>query len=136
MPLKFFVNQDGTVDILAKQGESWEILIQVTDENGTPMDLAGYSVKGMMKSSYQDATPVAEFVCSIENPQEGIIKAKLSPADTSVIPAYPKSADNVRISSLSEGKQGVYVYDIKVYNDETAFRVLEGKIVVDPEVSK
>jgi len=136
MPLKFFVNSDGTTDILAKQGESWDILIQITDEDGNPIDLTGYSVKGMMKANYDDSVATAVFNCSIKDPSNGVIEAKLSPSETSNITPYPKSADNVRISSVSEGTQGVYVYDIKVYNDEIAFRVLEGKIVVDPEVSK
>jgi len=135
MPLKFTVNQNGTVDILAKQGESWEILLQVTNEDGTPLDLTGYSVKGSMKSRYQDTNVVANFTCSIEDALNGTIKVRLTPAETSQIPAYPTSADGLRISNLPEGTQGVYVYDIKIYNDTTAIRVLEGKIVVDPEVS-
>jgi len=136
MPLKLFTNSDGTVDIIAKQGESWELTIQVTDADNKPIDLTGYSVKGMMKKSYQDATATAEFECTIEDPPNGVVKVRLSPSETSQIPACPTSVDNISVANITEGRPGVYVYDIKVYNENTAFRVLEGRIVVDPEVSK
>ena len=135
MPLKFFANQNGTVDILAKQGESWEMTVQILDDEGNPFDLTGFSIKGGMKSKYQDEQTIIDFNCTIENATQGIIKVSLSPSDTSQIPAYSTSADGLRISSLPEGTQGVYVYDIKIYNSEKAIRILEGKIVVDPEVS-
>jgi len=135
MPLTFYVNPNKTVDILAKQGESWEFVITITDSNGNPFDLTGYSVKAYIKSTYQDESPVATFNCQIEDALSGKIKLTLSSTVTSQIEAYPTSADGVRISNLKAGTQGVYVYDVKIYNDTKAIRVLEGKLVVDPQVS-
>ena len=135
MPLKFFVNPNGTVDILAKQGEDWTIIIKLTDDEGNPIDLAGYSVKGAIRETYGSSEAYL-FTCSIEDANNGIIKAYLSPSQTSSIPAYRTSVDGMMMESLSEEETGVYVYDIKIYNSERAVRILEGKLVVDPEVSK
>jgi len=137
MGLIFFKNGN-TVDILAKQGEHWEINLNLKDKDNNPIDLTGYNIKGQIRKKYNDPNIIAEFNCDIVDPPNGIIRIYLPPDITSNIPAFFTSVDNLNITSMLEGITGVYVYDIKIYKPDNtkAMRILEGKIVVDPQVSK
>lgn len=135
MPLQFSVNTDGTVDILAKQGEHWEFSVTVTDVQGTPIDLTGYTAVSQIKTSYQSDTAVASFTATVSDPANGKVDLYLDPATTSQITAAPTSIDGVKLKNLKVGSPGVYVYDVKVYTTDKAYRILEGKLAVDPGVS-
>jgi len=136
MPLKIVTISENEVVIYAKQGERWEITMQLKDANNNPLDLTNYNIVAQAKKTYMDTSPAFSFTCEKVNATNGIIRIYMLPNETSQIKASPKSTDELSISDIKIGMPGVYVFDVKIYNANDAIRILEGKIVVDPEVSK
>jgi len=121
-------NSDGSVDFIGKQGATWSLVITVKDKDGNPVDLTGYLVRGQVRKSHK-ATTAWNFDCSIVDAQGGKILVMMDAEDTASIPvgdsSDPKSANNT------------YVYDIELESPQgQVVRILEGKIYVDPEVTK
>ena len=115
------VNSDGTVDLLAKQGATWALTLTILQSDGvTPMDLTDYTVRGMIRRRYNSAEETESFTCALVAPAtDGQFTATISDDDTAAIPAKN------------------YVYDLEIESpagDTT--RVLQGKLKVDPEVTK
>lgn len=130
------INEDGTVDFIAKQGTTWSIIIEVLKLDNTWYPLEGHVVKGHIRDSYKSTDIRAEFTSQVNILNSHVICVVRSDI-TSIIPAYKRSLDYNEDLSLLKGK-GVYVYDIKLFdpNFEDISRLLEGKIYVDPEVTK
>lgn len=115
------VNKDGTVDLIGLQGTTWILYAQVYKDKtcSTPKDLTGFSVRGLIKSSYGDSTTIAEFTCTILEPfSSGKIQLYMSAEDSAKIP-YSKIK---------------YVYDVVLFSEEMTYRVLQGKLRIDPKV--
>lgn len=136
MPLRIVSISGNEVVIYAKQGERWELTLQVKNANGDPLDLTNYLIIAQAKKTYADSSPVFSFNCEKIDAINGILKLYILPNMTSQIQASPRSTDELRLSDIRIGQPGVYVFDVKIYNSDDAMRILEGKIVVDPEVSK
>ena len=105
-------------NLYVDQGSSYRNFITVSNSDGTPLDLAGYTVASQMRKSY--ASSVAyNFTASISNPAAGRVKIELSSAQSRDIPA------------------GKYLYDVEVANPQgERTRVVEGMVIVTPEVTK
>ncbi len=119
-------NANGTVDLVGKQGTTWNIVVEVfTDEAGTvPMNLATCSAVGSFKETYQDESPLLEFLCTIlpydefTNPDNNKIEITAEPAMSSALTTFSG------------------VYDIEVTDEVWVERILEGTLTISPEVTK
>ena len=102
------------------QGASWAKVITIKDETGlTPIDLTGALIRGQMRASYASAAIVASFVGTVIDATNGICGISLTAATTAAIPA------------------ATYYYDVEwVTATGIVTRILEGKIIVRPEVTK
>ncbi len=124
-------NKDGTVDILLKQGSTFEIVLLVKDKSvdpPVPLDLTGYTARGQIRKTPLSVDKVTDFTCTIlDPPSSGQVKVFLSATVTASIPAGKTATDAT----------SKYVYDIELA-DQTGrvTRVLQGRIFVDPEVTK
>jgi hypothetical protein len=99
------------------QGTTFSLSLLVDDQNGDSKDLTDYTVAAQMRKSYYTAT-AKNFDAEISSPLDGEITISLTAANSSGI------------------KAGRYVYDIEISNDDETLRVLEGIVVINPEVTK
>jgi len=99
------------------QGTTYSLTITVSDQNGDVKDLTDYTVRGQLRKSYYSSTSTS-FTASATSPTDGEITISLTATQTSAL------------------KAGRYVYDIEIQNDEETLRVLEGIVVLNPEVTR
>lgn len=99
------------------QGTTFSLSLFVDDQNGDSKDLTDYTVAAQMRKSYYTAA-AKNFDAEISSPLDGEITISLTATNSSAI------------------KAGRYVYDIEISNDDETLRVLEGIVVINPEVTK
>ena len=99
------------------QGTTYSLTITVSDQNGDVKDLTDYTVSAQMRKSYYSSTATS-FTASVSSALEGEVTISLTATQTSAL------------------KAGRYVYDIEIASDEETLRILEGIVVINPEVTK
>lgn len=100
-------------------GSDYSNIITIASSTGAALDLTNYTVASQMRKSYGSSTYFA-FTASVYDAATGKIRLQMSAATTSTIPA------------------GRYLYDIEITNTVTSgkTRVLEGTVIVTPEITK
>lgn len=107
------------VDFLIDQGATFSKSLYFTTEDGSPVDLTGYTFRGQLRVDYDDVNPQATFVCSVVDAAAGVLSVSL--ADTVTAALEP----------------GVLKYDLEMVRPNgTVLRLIQGKATVDPEVTK
>ena len=105
-------------NLVIDQGTTFSSIISLTNQDGTPMNLTGHTVKSQFRKSYQSSS-ATNFTASIYNATAGQIRLQLTPSDT---------------SSLQAGR---YLYDIELTNPSSEkIRALEGLVILTPEITK
>jgi hypothetical protein len=104
-------------NIYIDQGTTFSLSLVVNDQNGDPKDLSDYTVAAQMRKSYYTNTSIS-FTAAVSLPEEGEVTISLTAVQTSAI------------------KAGRYVYDIEITGEGETLRVLEGIVVINPEVTK
>lgn len=104
-------------NIYIDQGTTFSLSLNVSDQNGDPKDLSDYTAAAQMRKSYYTNTAI-DFNADITLPLDGEVTISLTAEETSAI------------------KAGRYVYDIEIEGESETLRVLEGIVVVIPEVTK
>jgi hypothetical protein len=101
------------------QGTTFSTIIDLTNQDGTPLLLNGITVAAQMRKSYQSST-FTNFIATVFNTERGQIRLQLAPNTTSAMQA------------------GRYLYDVEITNTLTLekFRVLEGIAVITPEITR
>lgn len=100
------------------QGTTFSSIITLTNQDGTAMNLTGYTIKSQFRKSYQ-TSQAYDFTASIIDATNGKVRLQLPAATSSAI------------------KSGRYLYDIEITsNINEKFRVLEGIVVITPEITK
>ena len=110
----------GTYNFTVEQGTTFIRSLSL-QENGSAMNLAGYSVASQMRSTHDSSTVVGTFTCSVSNASAGQISMLMSASTSGAI------------------EEGVYVYDIEITNSSgtgSVTRILQGKVTVTPEVTR
>jgi hypothetical protein len=106
-------------DLYIDQGTDFQTTFDLIADDGTSINIAGYSFQGQIKKSYYSANANATFTITIIDAANGNTVISLSAANTSNI--YP----------------GRYVYDVKmVDSSNNTSRILEGIVTVTPEVTR
>lgn len=112
-------------DLTIDQGSDVAVEIYVVDTNNAAKNLSNYSVNAKLKKTYNsdssDTTTFASLIAS--PPSDGIITLALNNTQTDLL------------------KSGRYVYDVEISFDDSngdtvIERILEGKILVTPSVTK
>ena len=104
-------------NIFIDQGTTFSLSLAVNDQNGDLKDLTGYTVAAQMRRSYYTTTST-NFTAAVSLPEDGEVTISLTAVQTSAI------------------KAGRYVYDIEITGEGETLRVLEGIVVINPEVTK
>lgn len=100
------------------QGSDFSAIVTLKNQDGTPINLTGFTLKSQLRKSYQSSSAV-DFNVSIYNASEGKIKMQL-PASSS--------------SGLIAGR---YLYDVEITSPTNERkRALEGIVVLTPEITR
>lgn len=99
------------------QGSDYSSVITLTNQDGTVMNLTGFTVQAQFRKSYQSSS-YTSFTMSVFNAAQGKIRLEL-PATVS--------------SSIAAGR---YLYDIEITGGGQKKRVLEGIVVISPEITR
>ena len=108
-------NHNLTID----QGSDFALDLVVKD-SGVVKNLTGYSARAQMRSTKSASSVSATFTCTVTNASGGALKMELP---------------NATSSALSAGK---YYYDLELYtaNDAIVARLMQGAIILTPEVTR
>lgn len=87
-------------------------------ETGEAIDLSASTFAGMVKVDYDDASPTMEFSFNLNNAAAGEIYVYMTAAETAQLGAI------------------TYLYDIERTEGGIVTRIMEGKLIVTPEVTK
>ena len=108
----------GTYNFTIEQGTTFSRVLTL-QENGSAMNLTGYSVASQMRSTHDSSSIVATFSGSVTNASSGQLTLSLTNSQTSAI------------------DEAIYVYDVEITSGAGAVtRILEGNIIVTPEVTR
>jgi hypothetical protein len=101
------------------QGSDFTVTIDLENDDGTPMNIAGTQIYSQFRKSY-NSTTAYQFTCTIVDGVNGKFTMHL-PGMTS---------SNIR--------PGRYLYDVEVYNSSLGAksRVIEGIVTISPEITK
>jgi hypothetical protein len=110
------------LDIELKQGEDFYRLLTIKDENGTPINLTGFSFASQIRSSYSDELFLSfSFNIKDQGTNPGEVEWRLSSA----------------LSSAKEVNTKLrYVYDVEMNSGTIKTRIMEGVCLVTPEVTR
>lgn len=112
-----------TYELLINQGSNLSLEIALKNQDGTPLNLTGYTARMQLRSSYTSPEVVVELTTEngriVITPLLGIVRLLLDATTTAAI-----AAKN-------------YVYDLETVSS-TGFvtRVLQGEAIVSPEVTR
>ena len=101
------------------QGSDFTAVIDLENDDGTPMNLSNVSIYSQFRKSYNSSTAYS-FTCEIIDAVNGKFSLKLSGITSSTI------------------KPGRYLYDVEVLNtlSNSKNRVVEGIVTINAEITK
>lgn len=104
-------------NLVIDQGATFSTDLYLTDTDGAPLILNGYTAASQMRKWYSSVNATATFTTFI-NVGSSFITLSLAANSTNSIPA------------------GRYVYDVEINNGTTVSRVVEGIVTVTPQVTR
>lgn len=118
----------GQLHLIGKQGSTWSFVIKLKDKSGNPIDLSSVKeVRGQIRKKPSAVEVVKSWVCQIIDASQGTISISLSSSDTAQIAA----------GDTYDSSKSTYYYDIEIEDENgNVSRILQGKLFVDPEVTK
>lgn len=110
-----------TTRLVIQQGTTWAISWPITDEQGSPLDVTGYTVRSQVRPAKDADEVLHEFSTELGN-----AVAEQNAVTLSVPPAT---------SSAWTWRSGVY--DVEVVDPQgRVARIAEGTVTVSPEVTR
>lgn len=106
-----------TYDLTIDQGATYTLPVQVLGINGTGYDLTGYTVRSQMRATYSASVSMS-FTGTLTNASDGHFNLTMPADQTAAISA------------------STYVYDTEIVSGSFVARVLKGKALVTPEVTR
>ena len=103
-------------NIVLDQGTTFNMTVNLTNDDLSAKNLASYSVTSQMRKSY-DATTFTNFTTAKVD-ATGQITLSLTATQTAAV------------------KAGRYVYDVEIASGVETLRVLEGLVTLTPNVSR
>lgn len=105
-------------NIFIDQGADYSNIITVATNNGSPLNLTGYTVASQLRKSYSSSIAY-NFTASIFSASEGKVRVQLTAAASGAIPP------------------GRYLYDVEIASPSgNKTRVVEGIVTVTPEITQ
>lgn len=106
-------------ELTLDQGTTFETSLDLTNDDGTPINVASYVFVSQIRKSYYSSNATANLTVTITDAANGNVKLSMTSANTANV------------------KAGRYVYDVKMTSGSgVTTRVIEGIITVTPQVTK
>lgn len=100
------------------QGSDFSVIVTLRNQDNTPINLTGFTIKSEFRKSYQSSSSTA-FVASVFDALRGKVRLQLSASASSAVNA------------------GRYLYDVEITSPTgERKRALEGIIVITPEITR
>lgn len=106
------------LDISTTRGDTVTIVVTMTTNGTTPINITGRTYSSMVRANYDDVTPAATFTCTITNAANGVLTLTLSATQTAVL-----QANN-------------YVWDLQEDASGVVTTVISGAFIVLPDVTR
>ena len=107
------------VELFCDQGTDFSFTLDIANDDGTPVNVAGYTLTSSIRKSYYSIDPTANMVVTVLSAANGNLQLSMNSATTTNI------------------KAGRYLYDVKmVSNANVTSRVIEGIITIYPQITK
>ena len=103
-------------NIVLDQGTTFNMTVNLTNDDLSAKDLTYYTVTSQMRKSY-DATTATSFTTAKVD-ATGVVTLSLPATETAAV------------------KAGRYVYDVEIASSTETLRVLEGLVTVTPNVTR
>lgn len=104
-------------NLVIDQGSTFSTDLNLTDENGDPLQLLGYTANSQVRKWYTSTNAAATFTTEIDS-NTGVVTLSLTANQTSNLVA------------------GRYVYDVELNDGSVISRIVEGIITVTPQVTR
>lgn len=119
--------EDYDIDIY--QGSTFNLMVTINDDGGSPIDLTGYTFRGQIKE-FTGGPVKANFSYTLQTQSGGTLGQVL---------IYMTATETAAID-LGEGpkhhrKSTIMLYDIEGVNGTEVTRYLQGKATIIPEVT-
>lgn len=106
-------------ELTLDQGTTFESTIDLVNDDGVAINVAGYVFSGQIRKSYYSLNPTANLTITVSDSANGNVLVSINAAATANIAA------------------GRYLYDIKMTDTSNVVtRIVEGIITVTPQVTK
>lgn len=106
-------------ELTVDQGTTFETSVDLTNDDGTYINVANYTFSSQIRKSYFSNTITANITTTIVDAANGNVKMSITSANTA----------NIRA--------GRYLYDLKMTSPTgVTTRVIEGIITVTPQVTR
>ena len=106
-------------ELTIDQGTTFESSIQLTNDDGTAMNVANSVFSSQIRKSYFSSNVTSDILVTIVDAPNGNIQLSITSANTANI------------------KPGRYLYDLKMTNSSNVtIRIIEGIVTVTPQVSR
>jgi hypothetical protein len=115
-----------SANLLIQQGTTYSARIAVKDADAAAINLSGYHTRGKARHSYGSTGVLIDLAPAVvsgspanwDSLASGLVDIALSASSTASLP-------------VAQG-----VYDVEMYNDAgTVTRILQGKVLISPEVT-
>ena len=108
-----------STNLTVGQGETFKILVSLTDQNDTAINLTNYTFSGSIRETYSTEDVSTDFGFETISPADsGSFYVTLPPASSSLLTSQD------------------YVYDILLVSESVVRRIVEGKFTVRPSVTR
>lgn len=111
-------------NLIVNQGEDYQRVLTLKDNSDVPLNLTGYTFKGMAKHKYEDAAAAFNFEFTVRDQltYPGIVDMIIPASET---------------SDFIISKPSKYKYDIEMIDGNSITRrIIEGEILLNPEVTR
>jgi|LakMenEpi03Aug12_release.lakeMendotaPanAssembly.Ray.scaffolds.fasta_scaffold00231_38 hypothetical protein len=107
------------VELFCDQGSTFSYTIDIANDDGTKINVAGYSFSSSIRKSYYSNKVAANLTVATTDAANGNVALSMNAATTANI------------------KAGRYLYDVRMVDTSNVVtRVIEGVITVYPQVTK
>lgn len=129
----------GQFNFEIEQGATFTTYLTIKDSNGVGIDQTGNTFAGQVRERYDSSTLLGSFTITLENQgtDPGKIKIVLPAATSAAFPALAPEEECDCSEPPPPRRLSYFEYDIERTNvDSTKDRILEGQVIMSPEVTK
>lgn len=106
-----------TANLYIDQGSDFIADMELTNDDGSSMNLTGFTAYSQFRSNYNSLTAYS-FITSIPDPVNGKLRLTLPGTTSTTI------------------KPSRYLYDVEITNGTNKIRVVEGMVILNAEITK